>query len=158
MSAAAAAAAAAGSILSPSFLEHQYFGRVRAGSYGETKVRYYVARLKNDTEVEILSPEYYGTLTPFERSVEGSYSSKETGTFRTLEQLEFMDSELNMYFNALRRLDSFPAVLPPPPGTGDASAERIMDVFVVRYFHSRVTFAIQNFDCLPYRWAYGRWG
>jgi hypothetical protein len=120
-----------------SFLERQ--------AAEEGIARNYVARLRNDTQVEILSHEVYTALSPFERSVEGSFSEAQTGTFRTLAALGFKHAEVEAYVKAL---DSVPVVLPSFPG-GGGTGEHYMNVLTVLHFHSRVTFALQTFGLLP---------
>lgn len=133
MSAAAAAAPISLPFIGSSFY-HRLLAEEEARKAAEEGIaRNYVARLKNDVEVEILSQEAYAALTPFERSVEGSCSSEQTGTFRTLAALGFKHDEVKAYLEA-----------PNTKGVGSH-----LDIFKVAHFHSRVTFALQRFNLLP---------
>jgi hypothetical protein len=112
--------------------------------------RNYVARLREDFHVEILSQGDYEALSPFERSVEGSCSEVQTGTFRTLAALGFKQYRLEKYLDAVGQLGFIPSE--PPLFHMDMNPvdwAHFDLCHTIIEFHNSVRTAIQTFGKPP---------
>jgi hypothetical protein len=114
----------------------------------------YVARLRDNHDVEILSQEAYEGLPLFERSVEGSNSDEQCGTFRTLTALGFKQADVEEYLDsvALLGVRGTESTVELPPFRLDltpAEREHFDLCFTVIEFHNRVRSAIQTFGRPP---------